>query len=302
MSPRPRLLERWRRQLGHQLFTRVAGPKGYQARDRIHGTEGPRWFEPGAPIRRVHGDASSFVGGLSALLLQSLHPAAMAGVAGHSGFRGDPWGRLARTSTYLAYTTFGTIEHAEEMIARVHAVHDRVRGKTPDGVPYRASDPHLLLWVHVAEAESFLRAYERYGAQPLSPEDADEYVRQTGMIASKLGATHVPQTVAQLRESLGAFRPELKAGPDALDTAKFLLKEPPLPRGARLAYAPLTAGAVMLLPEWAREELGLNRWRYRTTGRLGGAVAVAGVRWGLGNAESRAHLKEPSTTPPGSAE
>ena len=111
---------------------------------------------------RVHADASMFPGGVAALLLQSLHPLAMAGVAGHSGYKGDPWGRLQRTSHFLATTTFGTVEDAEATIARVRAIHERVRGRDPKGRPYRASDPHLLRWVHVAEAHSFLTAHQRY--------------------------------------------------------------------------------------------------------------------------------------------
>src|SRR4051812_7206707 len=103
-------VERTRSRVGEALFLRIAGPNGYEARRRIHQSPGPRWFEKGAPVRLVHGDASTFVGGLRALLLQSLHPLAMEGVSGHSGYRGDPWGRLARTSTFLAYTTFGTAE------------------------------------------------------------------------------------------------------------------------------------------------------------------------------------------------
>jgi uncharacterized protein (DUF2236 family) len=206
---------------------------------------------------------------------------------------------LARTSTYLAYTTFGTAEHAEEVVARVREIHERVRGKAPDGRAYRASDPRLLLWVHVAEADSFLRAYERYGEQPLSPADADEYVRQSGEIAARLGATEIPQTVAELASTIEGFRPELSAGPEALDTAQFLLREPPLPRGARLAYAPLAAGAVALLPDWARMELGVDRWRYRAIGPLGGTVATRAVRWGLGTAESRRLQPIPPTTVPG---
>ena len=137
------ILEPWRRRVGTALFLRVAGPDGIASRERIHGTPGPRWFAPDAAIRRVHGDASMFVGGLRALLLQSLHPAAMAGVAGHSGYRGDPWGRLARTSTFLAVTAFGTADDAQAAVDRVRAVHARVRGRTPDGVPYRADDPEL---------------------------------------------------------------------------------------------------------------------------------------------------------------
>jgi uncharacterized protein (DUF2236 family) len=105
-----------------------------------------------------------FPGGIRALLLQSLHPLAMAGVAGHSGFKGDPWGRLQRTSEFLATTTFGTVEHATKQIQRVRRIHERVRGTAPDGRPYAASDPHLLRWVHITEADSFLTAYQRYAA------------------------------------------------------------------------------------------------------------------------------------------
>ena len=92
----------------------------------------------------------------------------MAGVAAHSGYKGDPWGRLQRTSTFLATTTFGTVEHAEAIIARVRAIHERVRGTAPDGRPYAASDPHLLRWVHITEVDSFLVAYQRFGAEPLT--------------------------------------------------------------------------------------------------------------------------------------
>lgn len=276
-----------RGKLGDLIFTRIAGPDGYEARKRIHETPGPRWFPPGSPIRRVHADTSTFVGGLRSLLLQSLHPLAMAGVAGHSGYRGDPWGRLARTSTFLACTTFGMADDAQQMIDAVRAVHERVRGKAPDGRPYRASDPHLLRWVHVAEADSFLRAYERYGKERLRPGEADEYVAQIGRVGEALGAQNVPTSTAELADALAEFRPELEASEAALDTVQFLLREPPLPRVARLGYAPLAAGAVALLPSWARQELRIDRWRTRTFGPAGGAVATRAVRWALGDAEAK---------------
>ena len=205
-----------RERVGDALFERIAGPNGPEARARVHLTEGPRWFPPGSAIRRVHGDASTFVGGLRALLLQSLHPLAMAGVAGHSGYRGDPWGRLARTSTFLAFTTFGAEEDAQAMVDRVRAAHDRVRGKTPDGRPYRASDPHLLTWVHIAEADSFLAAHQRYGERPLDAAGADEYVAQSARVALALGAVEVPRTTSELVEYLDRYRPELEAGPGAM--------------------------------------------------------------------------------------
>ena len=108
-----------------------------------------------------------FVGGIRALLLQSLHPVAMAAVSAHSGFRGDPWGRLHRTSHFLATTTYGTIADAERSIAIVNAIHGRVRGRTPEGVAYRADDPELLAWIHLAEVDSFLGAHQALGGAAL---------------------------------------------------------------------------------------------------------------------------------------
>ncbi|MFD2024516.1 oxygenase MpaB family protein [Promicromonospora aerolata] len=274
-------VERLRARVGDALFLRVAGPGGYEARDRIHRTPGPRWFPPDSPIQRVHGDSATFVGGLRALLLQSLHPLAMAGVAGHSGYRGDPWGRLARTSTFLAYTTFATAEHAEEMVERVRTVHARVRGKAPDGRPYRASDPHLLTWVHVAEADSFLAAHQRYGVRPLDPDEADQYVAQSGRVARALGAEQVPESVAELAECIESYRGELEVTPAAVDTARFLLREPPLPRPVRAPYRLLAAGAVALLPPWARAQLDVDTWFSRNCGGPAGGVAIRAVRWGM---------------------
>ncbi len=280
-------VERVRTRVGDALFLKVAGPDGHAARDRIHLTPGPRWFAPGSPIRRVHADSAMFVGGLRALLLQSLHPLAMAGVAGHSGYRGDPWGRLARTSTFLAYTTFATADDAQEMVDRVRAVHERVRGKTPDGRPYRASDPHLLTWVHVAEADSFLAAHQHYGERRLSAVEADEYVAQSARVARALGAEVVPETVAELADCLESYRGELEPTPEALDAARFLLREPPLPWPVRAPYRLLGAGSVALLPAWARQELDVETWFTRVVGRPAGDVAVRAVRWGMGTAESR---------------
>ena len=130
-----------RERLGAELFRRVAGPDGPRHRERIHGTPGPRWFPADSAIARVHGDASMFVGGIRAVLLQTMHPAAMTAVAEHSGYRGDMWGRLARTSRFLAVTTFGTERHAEQAVEAVRSIHERVVGTLPDGTPYAASRP-----------------------------------------------------------------------------------------------------------------------------------------------------------------
>ncbi len=271
------------RSLGELLRSKVAGDGAADRALQIWGKPGPRWFDRDDPIWRVHADASMFVGGITALLLQSLHPLAMAGVAGHSGYRSDPWGRLQRTSDYLAVTTYGTIPDAEAAIAKVRTVHERVRGRDERGRAYRASDPHLLAWVHLAETDSFLRAYRAFGARPLTPAEADTYVRQTGVPARLLGVVDPPASVAELSERLGGFRPELEASPDARAAARFLLFEPPLPWLARPGYGTLAAGAVSLLPAWARSELGLPLPDALTdlVGPPLGRFSVEVVRWAL---------------------
>ncbi|WP_432156703.1 oxygenase MpaB family protein [Streptomyces sp. bgisy153] len=253
------MLTEVREQLGRALFRRVAGPDGPAKRARIHDTPGPRWFGPERPIRTVHGDASMFIGGLTALLLQSLHPLAMAAVAGHSGYRGDPWGRLQRTSTFLAVTTYGTAGDAQQAVDAVRAIHERIRGTTADGVPYHAADPHLLGWVHAAETDSFLRAHERFGAHPLDAAGYDAYVADTARVAEALGVCDPPRDRRELSECLASYRPELRVGPDARATARFLLLRPPLPLPVRPLYGGLAANAVALLPPWARAMLWLPR-------------------------------------------
>lgn len=248
-----------REQLGQALFRRVAGPDGPAARARIHYTPGPRWFGPDRPIRTVHGDASMFIGGLSALLLQSLHPLAMAAVAGHSGYRGDPWGRLQRTSTFLAVTTFGTAEDAQQAVDHVRGIHERIRGTTADGTPYHAADPHLLAWVYAAETDSFLRAHERFGARPLDAAGYDGYVADTARVAEALGVIDPPRDRRELTECLNAYRPELRTTSQARAAARFLLFQPPLPLAVRPFYGGLAANAVALLPRWARGMLWLPR-------------------------------------------
>jgi uncharacterized protein (DUF2236 family) len=284
-----------RERLGAGIFTRVAGPDGPANRARIHGTPGPRWFGPERPVRRVHGDASMFIGGLSALLLQSLHPLAMAAVSAHSGFRGDPWGRLQRTSTFLATTTYGTAESAEEICARVRAVHEKVRGTTPDGQEYRAADPHLLCWVHIAEVDSFLRAHQRYGERPLDAEGCDGYVADMARVAEELGVEDPPRDLAGLRERLAAYRPELRATGQALSAARFLLLSPPVPLAARLPYGVIAANAVSLLPVWASRELRLPRIppAEGLCVRPLGSALTAGIRWAL--APARRELPPYST-------
>lgn len=254
---------------------RISGPKESRAGviDAIWRAPGPRWFAPGDPIWTVHAHPSMMVGGLRALLVQSLHPGAMAGVAGHSGFRGDPWGRLQRTGNFIAVTTYGPVPDAERLLARIRGIHRRVSGVDELGQPYAASDPHLLAWVHAAEAQSFLAAYQTYAARPLSDADADRYVAQIGSVSARLGVVDPPQTVASLDAVIAAYRPELMASAAALDAASFLVHDPPVTGVARVGYRPFVAGALAITPPWVRTMLGLRAGPER-----GDAARVASVR------------------------
>ena len=263
-------------------------------RDRIAGVdferhhaeiwrEGERWFSEQDAVWRVHADAAMFIGAIRALLLQALHPVALQAVVDHAGFRRDFWGRFQRTSRYLALTTYGTVPDAERAINAVRAIHRRVTGSMPDGSPYAADDPHLLMWVHVAEVDSFLRAFQVFGAEKLTSAEADEYVRQSGSVAARLGVLDPPNTVAELTSVMDGYLPELSGSGAAREASDLLLVHPPFTGLTRAGYHLLAASAVSILPPWARTELRLpalpitERALIRPLGRS----AMHTLRWAL---------------------
>jgi uncharacterized protein (DUF2236 family) len=276
----PAELRTW---LGGQIRERVVGPDADVRRAELLDTDEPGWFDDDAPIRRVHADASMFIGGMRALLFQSLHPLAMAGVAQHSDYRADPWGRLQRTADFLAATTFGPASQAQRAVDIVHRVHKRVVGTASDGRPYAANDPHLLHWVHIAELDSFLAAHDRYGAQPLVGAERDQFVAESAVVARALGVEHPPTTEDELRQHLRTFRPELRGTREARDAARYLIVQPPLPLAGRAPYGLICASAVALMPAWTRLPLRLP-WlpvSEATVLRPAGELVTRTLRWAL---------------------
>lgn len=197
------------------------------------------------------------VGGLAALLLQTLHPLAMAGVADHSNYREDAIGRLRRTAAFVGATTFGTAEQATQAIDDVREVHRHVHGRAPDGRRYSANDPELLTWVHVAEMSSFLAAAERYGPDHFGPDERDQYFAETAMVARSLGARWVPETTNEVESYFKRIRPELYAGPQAKDARDFLLRGVARKPNDRALYVGIVSAALAVVPRWARTELGI---------------------------------------------
>jgi uncharacterized protein (DUF2236 family) len=260
---------------------RIAGD--FEAQHAEIWREGERWFCEDDAIWRVHADASMFIGGIRALLMQALHPAPLQAVVDHAGFRRDFWGRFQRTSRYLALTTYGTVPDAERAIAAVRAIHRRVRGTMPDGRPYAADDPHLLMWVHIAEVDSFLHAYQFFGAEQLTPAQADEYVRQLGSVAARLGVIEPPNTVDQLKSIMDSYRPELRGSGAAQEASDLLLVHPPFGGFTRAGYYLLAASAASIVPTWARIELRLPALPIteRTLIRPLGRSMLHTLRWAL---------------------
>ena len=186
-----------------------------------------RLFPPSAVTRRVHSDVTTMmVGGISGLLLQMLHPAVLAGVWDHSSFRADMHGRLRRTARFIAVTTYGRKSDAEAAIARVRQIHELVCGVLPNGVPYAASNPALLAWVHVTETTSFLNARIRYAEPRMSDADQDRYFHEMARIADALGADPIPRSRSEAQHLIEAMRPQLVVSARTRQVAQLVLTRP----------------------------------------------------------------------------
>ena len=254
----------------------------------------PGLFGPDSVSWQVHGDFTSMlIGGISALLLQALHPLALAGVWDHSNFREDLLGRLRRTGQFISGTTYGSRADADWLIDKVKAIHLRVTGTAPDGRAYAASDPTLLTWVHVAEVHSFLQAHLRYRNPQLSEADQDRYYAEIALIAERLGATQVPRSRAEVAAYLAAVRPELLCDERSLEILRILLNAPAPSALAAPAAKLLMQAGIDLLPDWAQEMLGQHISPARSRVIYSGVHSLAPVlRWAVrGGAIHRARKR-----------
>lgn len=238
-------------------------------------------FPPSSAIWRVHGDVTSMmIGGVSALLLQMLHPAVLAGVWDHSNFRTDMLGRLRRTARFIAVTTYGAKTDAMAAIERVKEVHRAVAGTLPDGTPYAADDPRLLAWVHVAEATSFLKAWQRYGRARLSPSEQDRYFEEFAVIAERLGADPVPRSLAAAEALIQAIWPELGTSARTREVARTVLSQRPPNAVALPVQRVAFRAAVNLLPRWAQQMHGFRTDSLARPLVDAGAIGIARtMRW-----------------------
>jgi len=212
----------------------------------------PGLFGPDSVTWKIHADFPSMMaGGLASLMLQALHPLALAGVWDHSAFRTDTLGRLRNTTAFVGRTTYAPRVPAEAAIERVLAIHHSVRGTAPDGRAYSADDPHLLAWVHCAGCWCFLRAYETYCHAPVPPAMQDAYLAEMARIAEALGARNVPQSMVDLDSFFRQVRPELVFDARTRETLQILGSiRLPIPF-AGFSRDLFMGAAAALLPSWA---------------------------------------------------
>ncbi len=241
----------------------------------------PGLLGPDSISWRVLGDASVFVGGIRALIVQSAHPEVVAGVENHSSYRHDPLGRLSRTSVYVTETTYGSMPEVEAAVAAVQRAHRPVSGVSDRNRPYSAGRPEMAAWVHNVLTDSFLAAHQAFGPAPLTADEADRFVLEQTRIGALLRAAPLPATADELRRWI-VEHPDL-APSAAQRKAIAFLRQPPLSPAVRAGYRVLFNAAVTTIPAPIAAQLEIGAGcRAAELGRLG----TAGLRWSLGASPS----------------
>lgn len=236
---------------------------------------------PGSVSWHVVADPAAFVGGLRGLLIQSAHPEVVAGVADHSRYRDDPFGRLSRTSAYVTATTFGAMPEVEHAVSRVRRIHRVVKGVSSRGTPYDADDSGYSAWVHNVLTDSFLKAHQAYGGRPLTPAESDRFVVEQTRIGALLGSDPMPETASALADWVNEH-PDIDRSPEMGQVVGFLAN-PPLAPAIKLGYTMLLEAAIATIPSEMQDLLGVAT---RSGTGFVGKGAVSSLRWALGYSPS----------------
>ena len=243
----------------------------------------PGLFGPQSVVWKVHAHFSAMmVGGLSSLMIQALHPRALAAVWDHSNFRQQLKARLGRTALFVAATTYGSVDLATQHILRVNAIHAKIRGIDLKGQAYCANEPHLLRWVHLVETISFLSAYQHLSLQPLSPSECDRYIVEMNKVGEMLGATNLPVTFSDAQHAMSQYEPELVFDQRTRETLQSIesysvdLTEKPF-------FALILSASFDIVPDWllAKLERKSDTCLHINARRLALQIASKPVQWML---------------------
>jgi uncharacterized protein (DUF2236 family) len=219
-------------------------------------------FGPESVAWKIHADfISMMIGGISSLILQALHPQALAGVWDHSSFREDLKGRLGRTAFFIAATTYGPTEMANNVISKVNRIHTKITGFDEFGKPYSATDPHLLAWVHLTETRSFINSFEGYRQEKISPKEKDQYFLEMSSLGQRMGAANLPNTYADTEKAIQVYIPELYFGERARSIID-LLDHFPSNLTAKPFIKLISRAGFLNLPDWVYPMIGKSTPSY----------------------------------------
>lgn len=222
-----------------------------------------------------------FIGGITAVLLELAEPRVRSGVWDHTSFKTDPLPRLRRTGMAAMVTVYGARSRAERMIAGVGRMHERVAGVTSDGTPYRALDPELMDWVQATASFGFMEAYHAF-VRPLDKAERDAFYAEAVPAARLYGAPGAPMSEAARKALFEAMRPKLERSDIVFEFLDIMRRTPALPGPLRPLQAMMIRAAVDILPQWARDLLGLRselkgweRWLLAKAGAAADRMAIA---------------------------
>jgi uncharacterized protein (DUF2236 family) len=229
------------------------------------------YFPPGRSIaRRVHGERSvGLLYGQRALLIGALEPLTYTATMLSTRSADRPFERLARTARIQETVLLGTREEADEALAAVHRLHERVRGALPEaagvhpaGTPYSAFDPELMLWTLAVLSDSGRAMYETM-VQPLSDAEREglwqDYVRFGELFG--LPRAEVPRSYREFAAWWEAklASPDLQATAHGREMAPLVAFRQPVPTLARGNLAVQNHIIKGTLPPRVREIFGI-RW------------------------------------------
>jgi len=281
-----------------QRVRAMTGATG-DARDFLQPAGDPGLFGPDSAAWQVHADfVAMMTGGLSSLMLQALHPRALAAVWDHSSFKTQLQARLGRTALFVATTTYGGTAAAMQTIERVNRIHAQIRGTLPDGTPYVANEPELIRWVHLGETTSFLRAYQALSLQPLASARQDQYFAEMAKVGQLLGAHDLPQTRHQALTQLQDYRSDLLVNDRTRETLHLIENYPCSPLDRPLVKL-IVKAAFHQLPDWALNMLARERAcaLEQTAVRTGLQGMGASLAWAFADTGVAARARQRMTPP-----
>lgn len=267
--------------IGEQVRSLTGSESSLQGFETPLGDRG--LFGPDSMAWRVHAHFTSMmVGGLSSLIVQALHPRALAAVWDHSDFRRNLKSRLGRTAYFVAATTYGGRTLAMEAIRRVNTIHAGIQGVDLQGRPYVANESDLVRWVHLVEVTSFLSAYQHLAREPLTSGECDQYLAEMTQTGHLLGATQLPTDLQSTQEALLHYREVLTFDERAREILRVVESYPA--EGLDKPWMHLVLQAALdIMPHWALNtiERPTACWAEQRLRRCALQAGSAPIQWTL---------------------